>query len=242
MSGSESANHFALKRSAALWAQAQGYKMVAPEVRLPNCRYRADVAAYRPDRRSGGVLAIGETAVFECKQARSDFLKDARSASLTTQRLAELGERRAKLEELLGIHFPNLRKGETLFPEFDSYEFDKLSHKGYSEVMREIRILQKRLYEKTKFERLVNWRCANAFYLVVTPGIILEHEVPQRWGLLVQSQDEDTGLQLIRRPELIQCAESVRLELLQRLATFGTREMNRIWGIPFEEVFGRRDI
>ncbi|MGK0184986.1 MAG: hypothetical protein ACI9R3_000760 [Verrucomicrobiales bacterium] len=244
MPGSESANHLALKRSAALWAQGQGYGMVAPEVMLPNCRYRADVAAYRPDRRSGGILAVGETAVFECKQARSDFLKDSRSASVTTQRLAELSARRATLESLLGVHFPNLRKGETLFPEYDVYDFDQLSHKGYGEVMREIRILQKRLYEKTKFERLVNWRCANAFYLVVTPGILAEHEVPAAWGLLelkeehCQDSDNQSGanLTLLRKPTVIQCADSARLELLQRLAAHGTKELNRQLGVDFEQV------
>ena len=242
MSESESENHLALKRSAALWAQAHGYRMVAPEVTLPNSRYRADVAAYRPDRRIGRALAIGETAVFECKQARSDFLKDCRSAELASARLQELNERRAGLEALLGVHFPNLRKGDTLFPEFDAYDFEQLSHKGYSEVMREIRILTKRLYEKTKFERLVTWRCANVFYLVVTPGILAEYEVPESWGLLVQEENSDAGepgaanLTLVRRPTLIECADSARLELLQRLAAYGTRELNRSFGVNFEDV------
>lgn len=240
MSASESANHLALKRSAALWAQARGYRMVAPEVALPNSRYRADVAAYRPDRRTGRTLAIGETAVFECKQARSDFLKDCRSAEVTSARLQELTDRRAALESLLGVHFPNLRKGESLFPEFDAYDFEQLSHKGYGEVMREIRILTKRLYEKTKFERLVTWRCANVFYLVVTPGILGEHEVPESWGLLEQQESPEdpsgANLTLLRKPTLIECPDSARLELLQRLAAYGTREMNRSFGVDFEEV------
>ena len=248
MPSSESEKHLALKRSAALWAQAHGYRMVAPEVTLPNSRYRADVAGYRPDRRSGGVLAVGETVVFECKQSRADFLKDARSVSATISRLEELSERRRGLEDLLGMHFPNLRKGDTLFPEFDAYDFDKLSHKGYGDVMREIRILQKRLYEKTKFERLMTWRCANVFYLVVTPGILGEHEAPAGWGLLVQDEAEETddlenvedgaaSLQLLRRPTVVQCADSTRLELLQRIAAFGTRELNRQYGVGFEEVW-----
>ena len=244
MPSSESETHLALKRSAALWAQARGFRMVAPEVTLPNSRYRVDVAAYRPERRSGGVLAVGETAVFECKQSRTDFLKDARSVSATITRLEELSERRQTLEALLGMHYPSLRKGDSLFPEFDTYDFDKLSHKGYGEVMRETRILQKRLYEKTKFERLVTWRCANVFYLVVTPGILAEHEVPSDWGLLVrreevtdESNDPTAGLDLVRRPNFMQCADSVRLELLQRIAAFGTRELNRQFGLDFEDVW-----
>ena len=44
----ETAAHSHLKRLAFLWAQAQGYSACAMEVSLPQCRYRADVAAYRP--------------------------------------------------------------------------------------------------------------------------------------------------------------------------------------------------
>ena len=245
MASSESEQHLSLKRGAALWAQAHGYRVVAPEVALPNSRYRADVAAYRPDRKSSGNLAIGQTAVFECKQARSDFLKDARTAKDTIDRLERLAERRQTLEKLLGVHFPNLRRGESLFPEFDNYNFEQLDHKGYREVMRETRILQKRLYEKTKFERLMNWRCANAFYLVVTPEIIAEHEAPEGWGLLVQgeentAEESDTPeprLHLVRRPAFVQCNDATRLELLQRIAAFGTKEMNRHLGVEYDEVW-----
>ena len=54
----ETAAHLRLKRLAFLWAQGQGYSACALEVSLPRCRYRADVAAYRPG-------ASSATAVFE---------------------------------------------------------------------------------------------------------------------------------------------------------------------------------
>ena len=43
----ETEAHLGLKRLALLWAQANGYSACAAEVSLPQCRYRADVAAYR---------------------------------------------------------------------------------------------------------------------------------------------------------------------------------------------------
>ena len=60
----ETAAHIALKRLALLWAQSRGYSVCAFEVQLPRCRFRADLAAYRPNGKE-----IGTTAVFECKQA-----------------------------------------------------------------------------------------------------------------------------------------------------------------------------
>src|SRR6266446_5713471 len=45
----ETEAHTRLKRLAFVWAQRQGYSACAMEVALPRCRYRVDVAAYRPD-------------------------------------------------------------------------------------------------------------------------------------------------------------------------------------------------
>ena len=45
----ETAAHARLKRLALIWAQARGYSACAVEVTLPRCRFRADIAAYRPN-------------------------------------------------------------------------------------------------------------------------------------------------------------------------------------------------
>ena len=56
----ETAAHFELKRLALIWAQENGYPICALEVSLPKCRYRADVAAYRPEKNG----SLGLTAIF----------------------------------------------------------------------------------------------------------------------------------------------------------------------------------
>src|SRR2546423_15712781 len=67
----ETEAHLRLKRLALLWAQANGYSACAAEVSLPQCRYRADVAANRARHYEQIV-----TAIFECKHARPDFTPD----------------------------------------------------------------------------------------------------------------------------------------------------------------------
>src|SRR5437868_11143981 len=68
---SETEVHTRLKRLAFVWAQRQCYSACAMEVALPRCRYRVDVAAYRPDGKQSGA-----TAIFECKQALVDLRRD----------------------------------------------------------------------------------------------------------------------------------------------------------------------
>ena len=244
MSGVETSTHARLKKLALDWAKQQGYPICGVEVRLPHSNYRADAVAYRPASErlpmSGNGKGpirlvrqpiVGATAVFECKQARSDFLKDSHTTAETTRRLKALDERRRTLERLLGMHLPSLRKGESLFAEYDAIDISNFEHKTYRKVMREISILQARLYGKTKFDKVARYRCANLCFLVVEDGILKSHEVPLHWGLLVR---RDETLTLERMPVWQDVPIPTRLDLLQRIAATGTRRLNRISGLSEE--------
>jgi len=228
----ETATHARLKRAAVLWAQAQGYTACALEVSLPRCRYRADMAAYRP-----GPNGIGSTAIFECKQALADLRRDNCCASAARARLEIVYRRRQTLEKHLRVHYPSLRIADTLFPEFDSHDFATIGHRGYTRVLHELAALQKRLYDSTKFETLLRYRCANLFFLVVTDELYAEAEIPAGWGALVES---DGTLSLMRKPVWCENSPESQLGLLERLARAGTRALNREIEITFEDVISLR--
>lgn len=240
MARAESAAHLLLKRLALFWAQTQGYRSCAYEVSLPNSRYRADLAAYLPAReRVGGIVrpAIGSTAVFECKQARSDFLKDSRSERATAAELAALHERRAALELQLRVHYPTLRVNDSLFQDYQSSDFGALEHESYRRLLKRIALLQRRLFRQTKFDALMRARCANLFYVVADEGIFRPPEIPVGWGLLVRRGEE---LELRAKPIWQDLADFERLGLLHRIASAGTRSLNRDAGIHFEALLEAR--
>lgn len=207
--------HQELKRAAFLWAQGQGYAACAMEVRLPKSRYRTDVAAYRPEK-----TGFGSTAIFECKQSLIDLRRDNCDAVATRERLTSLSRRRHILEKHLRIHFPNLRIADSLFPEYDSHNFSTIEHRGYARVLRELNALQNRLYDCTKFETVVRYRCANLFYLVLPLDIFSESEIPVGWGALIESSGE---VALARKPVLHENSPEMRLRMLERIAAAGTR-------------------
>ena len=204
----ETAAHAELKRLALAWARANGLAIAACEVRVPKSGYRADVVAC--SRGAGR-----KTAVFECKQARADLLKDAHAEAATRKKLAELIARRKKLEELLAMHRPDLRRGEALFPEFDSWDFSGLEHATYREVLAELATLQARVLKGTKFSKMFRYRCADFLYLVVEENIFAEAEIPAGWGLLVRHGEE---LALVRPPVALDAAEGQRIALLENIA------------------------
>src|SRR6476659_2123951 len=180
----ETEAHLRLKRLALLWAQANRYSACAAEVSLPQCRYRADVAAYRSRLREQTV-----TAIFECKQALPDLRRDNCETTTKRERLRSLRRRRDVLEKHLRVHYPTLRTGDSLFAEYDSHNFDAIGHRGYRRVLRESAALENRLYGGTKFECLSRYRCANLFFLVVPNDLFRETELPLGWGTLVEIGD-----------------------------------------------------
>ncbi|MBI4623558.1 MAG: hypothetical protein HY736_10120, partial [Verrucomicrobia bacterium] len=189
--------------------------------RVPKSGYRADVAAC--SRGAGR-----RTAIFECKQARADLLKDAHAEAATRRKLAELIERRRKLEELLAVHRPDLRRGETLWPEFDAWDFSHLEHRTYRAVLAELAAAQARVLRGTKFAKLFRYRCADFLYLVAEENIFAEAEIPAGWGMLVRHGDE---LRLARAPALLEVAPEQRMALLETIALAGTRAVNREAGV-----------
>ncbi len=243
MPSGETQAHRTLKHAALFWAQCQGYSIAGLETRVPNSRFRADVAAYRPER--GRNPGIGVTAVFECKQSRPDFLKDRHGLDENLAQLRTLNARRTKLEHQLGVHFPSLRQGDALFQDFESVNLENLEHQGYRQLMREISEVESRIYGKTKFDRMIRWKCANLFYLVAPRELLKPEELPSDWGILAPAEGHDLSdgdvpapeLELIRKPRFQDLPESSRLELLQRIAASATRHFNKEAGIDGETLF-----
>ncbi|MFZ1218714.1 MAG: hypothetical protein WAO00_05435 [Chthoniobacterales bacterium] len=224
----ETEAHLRLKRLALLSAQANRYTACAAEVSLPQCRYRADVAAFRSPHREPHV-----TAIFECKQALPDLRRDNCDTAATRERLRSVSRRRDVLEKNLRVHYPTLRTGDSLFPEYDSNDFNAIGHRGYGRVLREFAALQNRLYGGTKFECIVRYQCANLFYLVLPNDLFRELETPAGWGVLTETNGT---LHLSRKPVWHDNAEETRVRLLQRIALAGTRQFNRAFAITREEI------
>src|SRR5256886_9094671 len=222
----ETAAHNHLKRLAFIWAQAQDYSACAMEVRLPKCRYRADLAAYRHEPNG-----LGSTVIFECKQALVDLRRDNCDSVATRQRLESVCRRRLVLERNLRIHFPTLRIADSLFPEFGSHDFAAIQHRGYARVLRHLNALQNRLYDCTKFDKLIRYHCANLFFLVLPRRLFCDAEIPLGWGALIES---DSSLTLARKPVWQENTPEMKLDLLNRTPPSRPGVCNRTPGSHFD--------
>ena len=212
VSAGESGAHRSLKQLAVAWAAEHALSLAGTEVSLPRSAYRADVAAAS----AGQLGEDAVTAVFECKAARSDFLRDAAPEEATRRRVRDLAERLAGLNALIGGHRPDLRRGDTLFAEFDCIDLRGQRHETHARITRSLRAAQSALYAGTKFARLARWRAATFLYLVLDrENLAAPHEMPAGWGVLVKSGD---SLLSVRPPTRNETSLAERISLLERIA------------------------
>lgn len=216
MSSGETQQHRDLKRLAVAWALSQGFHACAVEVRLPRSNYRADVAATTDHIAS----KQGRTAVFECKASRPDLLRDATRETDARREMETLASRLAALRELIGEHRPDLRRGETLFPEFDAVDLRGIRHDTYRRLEKRLQVLQAKLLGGVKFARIARYRIASVCYLVTEHEFMSLAELPAGWGWLARKGE---ALELMVQPTLAETNPADRVALLERIARAATR-------------------
>lgn len=215
----ETMKHRQLKTLATDWLKERGSDAVAVEVKLPLSNYRVDVAGYCSRR----ILSdrLGDTFAIECKQSRADFLRDAGLEGAVVLAHGELENRLARLRDLLATHLPQCRKNESLFSEYDSYDFSDWHHKSWSRLSKQLQTLENRLDHGVKFARIARFGCANFCYLAVEENVVLHpSEVPLGWGLLKRTGN---SLSVEKEALRLESKSPARLKLLERIAKSNSR-------------------
>jgi hypothetical protein len=214
----ETSAHLQLKRLAIRFLRERGCQAVATEVRCPIARYRVDVAGYldRPPA----------TAVIECKQSRSDFLRDQREADRLLDLRDELERLREHIEQSrIKTHEPHLRRSESsLFPELEDWDFGSSRLRGYRALLRKIHHVDQQLHGETKFFMVARYRLADRLYLAAPRGMIRRRDLPRGWGLLECSRRRPTsGLHIAIDAPPQSTRSRHRVRLLRNIAVAASR-------------------
>ena len=210
----ETKAHRELKALSVDWLRRRGCDAIAPEVKLPLSNYRVDVAGYRSLRRM--LDSPGETFAVECKQSRADFLRDAGLEEASKSERCDLRERLRTLRALLVVHLPQCRRHQSLFPEYDTFDFCDWRHESWYRLTRRLQVLENRLEHGVKFSKIARYGCANYCYIAVNDGVVaLDSEIPMGWGLL---RRKGGVLEVTKEALRLDSINAVRLKLLERIA------------------------
>lgn len=247
----ETDSHRQLKRLALAHLLSRGCGAAAMEVRCPLARYRIDVAGFldrapTPRDEQNATLWTAsqtrrrkpptQTIVIECKQSRSDFLRDRRDVDRLLRRRGILERRRAELEEgFLKSSEPHLRcSGTSLFPECEAWDFSQSRSPAYQALVKVIQSLERDLYGGTKFCTMAHYRLADHLYLIAPKGLLRTIELPPGWGLIECSKAAmkktntpiadllDEPVTIRREAPVLTAAMKFRARLLRNIAVAAT--------------------
>lgn len=205
----ETSVHANLKRLAAMHLLAYGCVAIGTEVRCPGSRYRVDAAGYLDhlpwpsDADSRGAATLWSTVqsaararvdrrceprtiIIECKQSRSDFIRDDGRADELFRLRDEARRWKTHLEERrIKVHEPELREsGSALFADMETWDFAASRLTSYRKLLRRIRRIEAQIYGETKFCTMSRYRVADQLYLCIPRGLIRKRELPDGWGLI----------------------------------------------------------
>ena len=217
----ETRSHRRLKQLAVAFLREHGCRAAACEVRCPISRYRADVAGWADTTGPNGRSLADEppppasangrerwrrrpprTVLVECKQSRSDFLRDRRDQQKLLRRRENLERFRRSMEQhRIPAIEPHLRRaGSSLFPELEEWDFTASRLPAYRDVLRQLRQIDRMLHGQTKFWMMARYALADRLYLAAPEGMIRKREIPPGWGLLacpkraLRDDDPNAGL------------------------------------------------
>lgn len=200
----ETCAHRTLKSLAIAFLREAGCAAVATEVRCPISRFKIDVAGYGAPptlgngsaRRNGvglgGVRQRARTIVIECKQSRSDFLRDNQRLPRLLELRAQLDRIRSSIEEhRIKALEPQLRRsGSSLFRDMEEWDFSSSRMRSYQRVLQRLSRIDDAIHGQTKFFLLTRYALADLFYIAAPRGMIRRSELPPGWGLLECEADQ----------------------------------------------------
>jgi len=255
----ETLAHQRLKQLALAFLRQAGGLASACEVRCPLSKWRLDVAGWidgvvighplhaelgeaitKPSSTPERVRCRPQVIIIECKQSRSDFLRDRGDLEILLRRREELHRFRESIEEnRIRQLEPQLRvAGSSLFTELESWDFASSKLRGYRRVLRELRLIDEKLHGQTKFHFLSRYALADRLYLAAPRGLIRRVELPPCWGLLecdaevlanesFTATDVTGGLSVTTPASALSMRDHRRVRLLRNIAIAAGRS-----GVP----------
>lgn len=185
-------------------------------------KYQADVAAFwsLPARRRP---RPGMTAIVEIRLGRDHCWPDCSGKEELLKRLRELKIAKEKIEASIRATEPRLRDADTLFDEYQSWNYLGSANPDYQPCLRSIEKAEHALYNGSRFEQIRRALLAEYTYLAVPEGTVTPDEIAYGWGLLHVTAD----LRILTIKEAVrwECPEENKFHLVHNIAAASLKDV-----------------
>ncbi len=219
---------FELKQAILGWLIGLDPSGVGTQVPTRISKYQVDVAAFwsAPEKQ---LLKPEKTMIVEIRDDREQCWPDCGDSDKLLRKLREKKEQKAILEAVIRVNEPGLKESDSLFDEYESWNYTASVNQEYQRCLKQIEKIQHSLYKGSRFEQIRRGHVADLLYLAVPAGEVHADELANGWGLLyIDSQHNVTE---IKKAEFQEPPESNRLHLIQGLAAAAMRNVLFAYGI-----------
>ena len=206
-----------LRRGAFAWVATQNPSALSIGVPTRVSRFKADVAAVwsRPGRKR--LVHPVKTLIVEVRRGREDCWPDCARREEILAPLRVIKKKKEQLEAVIRSTEPELRETDSLFEEFETWNYAESKNKEYRQCLKKANDLERSLYEGSRFERIAQANVADFLYLAVPAGSVEPGELADGWGLL--HINDDLSVELIKEAEDMKCLEECKAHLAFNIAS-----------------------
>lgn len=180
-------------------------------------RFRAEIGAFWSEPDSRRVLSPVKTMAVEIRFERDECWPDVSNKNELLVELKKLESHRNDLEQVIRLKEPELRAGDTLFSEFEEWNYENSRNQDYHRCLKMLEKTRKALYAGSLFEQLRSANVIDYLYLAVPCGLVSPDELANGWGLLYINPD--LTVSEVKKAKAEETTAKGKMHFVQNIAT-----------------------
>ena len=204
-----------MKQAVLQWLAKQEPSGIATKVATRISKYQVDVAAFW-SLPAGSRRRIEKTVLVEIRNDRDHCWPDCSNRETILKKIRELKAEKASLEKMIERTEPQLKASDTLFEEYECWDYEKSQNADYHKCLANIEELQHSLYKGSRLELIRQSHTADFIYIAFPEGTIHADELIDGIGLLAIK--DNLEIEEIKIPEPLICKAENRNHIVQNIA------------------------
>ena len=204
-----------MKQAVLQWLAKQEPNGIATKVATRISKYQVDVAAFW-SQAAGNRRLVKKTVLVEIRNDRDHCWPDCSNRETILKKLRELKAEQASLEKVIEKTEPQLKSSDTLFEEYECWDYDKSQNTKYHKCLNNIEGLQHSLYKGSRLELIRQSHTADFIYIAFPEGTIHADELIDGIGLLAIKNNLE--IEEIKTPDALLCKAENRNHIVQNIA------------------------
>ncbi len=204
-----------MKQAVLKWLAEQNPSGIATKVATRISKYQVDVAAFWSVP-VGNRRRIDKTVLVEIRNDRDHCWPDCSNRETILKKLRDLKAQKASLEKVIERTEPHLKASDTLFEEYECWDYEKSRNNDYHKCLNDIEDLQHSLYKGSRLELIRQSQTADFIYVAFPEGTIHADELIDGIGLLAIK--DNLEIEEIKVPDNLTCKAENRRHIVQNIA------------------------